>query len=148
MTKPKKRAPARKSPAARRRAPARGRAGKPARPAAKAAPVRPRRGRALSPAAPAAPAASRITPEQQIVGAVFLGKVMNYFSHLGVISITLEAPLAAGDMIRIKGHTTDLTQKVDTIQVNHQNVQSAGTGEAVGLKVADKTRPGDAVYKV
>jgi putative protease len=123
MAKPKKRAASRKAPAPRRRPPSR-------------------------PAAKAAVAQSRITPEQQIVGAVYLGKVMNYFSHLGVISITLEAPLAAGDMIRIKGHTTDLTQKVDTIQVNHQNVQSAGAGEAVGLKVADKTRPGDAVYKV
>ncbi|MBI5210992.1 MAG: translation elongation factor-like protein [Elusimicrobia bacterium] len=82
------------------------------------------------------------------MGAVFLGKVMNYFSHLGVVTLRLEAPLAVGDMVRIKGHTTDLTQKVDSLQVAHENVQNAATGEGVGLRVADKVRAGDAVYKV
>lgn len=90
---------------------------------------------------------SRITPEQQIVGAVFLGKVGDYYAHLGVIALVLEAPLAVGDTIRIKGHTTDLTQPVETIQVSRQNVQSASAGEAVGVRIADKARIGDAVYK-
>lgn len=92
-------------------------------------------------------AASRITAEQQIVGAVFLGKILDYYSHLSVITLTLEAPLAIGDTIRIKGHTTDLTQKVDSMQVLHQSVQSASAGEGIGLKIADKARAGDAVYK-
>ena len=89
-----------------------------------------------------------ITPEQQIIGATFLGKVTNYFSHLHVFALKLEAPLALGDTIRIKGHTTDLTQKVEHMQVDHLNVQSAAAGEAAAIPAADKVRLGDAVYRV
>ena len=89
-----------------------------------------------------------ITPEQQIIGAAFLGKVQNFYSDLKVVTLVLEAPLCVGDTIRIKGHTTDLTQKVDCMQVEHLNVQSAAPGEPVAVEVADKVRPGDAVYKV
>ena len=91
---------------------------------------------------------TEITPEQQIVGAPFLGKVMNYLSQLKVITLVLEAPISVGDTIRIKGHTTDLTQKIDCMQVQHLSVQSAAPGEAVAIQVADKVRAGDAVYKV
>lgn len=90
---------------------------------------------------------SDITLEQQIVGAIFLGKVEDYFVHLGVMTLTLEAPLSVGDMIRVKGHATDLTQKVETLQIAHENVSSALSGEAVGIRIADRARPGDAVYK-
>lgn len=90
----------------------------------------------------------RITPDQQIVGAVFLGKVRDYYSHVGAIALILEAPLAVGDTIRIKGHTTDLTQKVERIELAHQSVQSAVSGEGIGIKVADRVRGGDAVYKI
>jgi hypothetical protein len=89
-----------------------------------------------------------ITPEQQIVGATFLGKVSHYFSGLHVFGVPLEAALAVGDTIRIKGHTTDLTQKVEHMQVDHLSVQSASPGESAAIQVADKVRPGDAVYKV
>lgn len=89
-----------------------------------------------------------ITPEQQIIGAVFLGKIKNYFSHLNACALTLEAGLSVGDTIRIKGHTTDLTQKVESLQVNHLGVQSAAAGEDAAIAVADKVRIGDAVYKV
>ncbi|MBI5625165.1 MAG: translation elongation factor-like protein [Elusimicrobia bacterium] len=89
-----------------------------------------------------------MTAEQQIVGALFLGKVINYFSHLAVAILVLEAPLAVGDTVRIKGHTTDLTQRIDSLQVAHQSVQSASAGEGVGIHVADRVRTGDAVYKV
>lgn len=105
--------------------------------------------KAAKPAAdfPRTPVAD-ITPEQQIVGATFLGKISHYFSHLQVFGVPLEAPLAVGDTIRIKGHTTDLTQKVEHMQVDHLSVQSAAPGETAAVQVADKVRPGDAVYKV
>ena len=89
-----------------------------------------------------------ITLEQQIVGATFLGKIKNHYSKLHVFALTLEAPLAVGDTIRVKGHTTDLTQKVEHMQVEHLPVQSAAAGESVAVQVADLVRPGDAVYKV
>ena len=98
-------------------------------------------------AVPRTPVAD-ITLEQQIIGATFLGKVSNYFSHLHVFAVSLEAPLAVGDTIRVKGHTTDLTQKVEHMQVEHLNVQSAAPGEAAAIQAADKVRLGDAVYKV
>jgi hypothetical protein len=90
----------------------------------------------------------KITPDQQIVGALFLGKIDDYFAQIGVIALTLEAPLAVGDTIRIKGHTTDLTQKVDHMELERRGVASASAGDAVGIKVADRARPGDAVYKL
>jgi hypothetical protein len=62
--------------------------------------------------------------------------------------VPLESALAVGDTIRIKGHTTDLTQKVEHMQVDHLSVQSASPGETAAVQVADKVRPGDAVYKV
>lgn len=90
---------------------------------------------------------SQISPEQQIVGATFLGKILDYYSNLEIITLLLEAPLSIGDTIRIKGHKTDLTQKVESLQIAHAGVQSAMAGESVEIKVADKSRPGDAVYK-
>ncbi len=91
---------------------------------------------------------AEITLEQQIIGATFLGKVRNYFSDLHVFAVKLEATLALGDTIRIKGHTTDLTQKVEHMQVDHLNVQSASPGEAAAIQAADQVRFGDAVYRV
>ncbi|MBI5629562.1 MAG: translation elongation factor-like protein [Elusimicrobia bacterium] len=79
---------------------------------------------------------------------MFLGKVLDYYSKARVITLTLEAPLAVGDTIRIKGHTTDLTQKVEHMQLDHSSVHSASPGEGVGIQVADKARKGDAVYKL
>lgn len=90
----------------------------------------------------------RITPEQQIVGAVFLGKVEDYFARVGAVSLTLEAALSVGEMIRVKGHTTDLTQRVEHMEVERQSVAGAAVGESVGIKVADRVRIGDAVYKL
>ncbi len=119
----------------------------PAKKAAKSAPKPKARPKAKA-AAPKKTPVWKITPEQQIIGAALLGKVLHYYSGIHVITLVLEAPLTAGDTIRIKGHTTDLTQKVDSIQVEHQMVQSAAIGEGVAIQIADKARVGDAVYKV
>jgi len=99
------------------------------------------------PAVPKTPI-SEISPEQQIVGAVFLGKVRDFLSKLSVATLVLEAPLSVGEGVRIKGHTTDLTQKIDHIEVDHKSVPSASAGEGVGIKLADRVRIGDAVYKI
>ena len=105
------------------------------------------RKKSAAPALPKTPICE-ITPEQQIVGALLLGKVTNYLPQIRVMTLLLEAPLAVGETIRVKGHTSDLTQRVERMQVDHQSVQSAVAGEAVGLEIADRVRPGDAVYKV
>ena len=77
-----------------------------------------------------------------------VGKVKDYFARIGVIGIDLVAPLKVGDTIHITGHTTDLEQVVDSMQIEHENVEEAKAGDAIGIKVADRCRGGDDVYKV
>ena len=91
---------------------------------------------------------SAIAPEQQIVGATFLGKIKDYYARQGAATLVLEAALSVGETIRVKGFTTDLTQKVDHLEVNRSSVPSAVAGEGVGVKLADRARVGDAVYKI
>ncbi len=56
--------------------------------------------------------------------------------------------MQVGDTIHIKGHTTDLTQKVGSMQIENQNVEEAGPGADIGIKVEDRVRENDVVYKV
>jgi selenocysteine-specific translation elongation factor len=79
---------------------------------------------------------------------VEVGKVTDFFAHPVVAGITLSAPLNQGDKIHIKGHTTDLELTVDSMQINNANVESAKAGDAIGVKVSDRVRRGDTVYKV
>lgn len=77
-----------------------------------------------------------------------VGKISHYFTKIGVAVIDLEAPLAVGDKISIEGATTDFQQKVDSMQVEHKEVQAAKKGDSIGMKVKDRVRGGDNVYKV
>jgi hypothetical protein len=81
-------------------------------------------------------------PEERV------GIVKDYFAKVGVAGIDLERPLSVGDRIHIKGHTTDLEQTVDSIQIEHAQVEVAKRGDAIGIKVPDRCRGGDVVYKV
>jgi len=76
-----------------------------------------------------------------------IGRVSHYFGHLSVAAITLSEPLTVGERIHIKGHTTDLVQTVDSMEVEHALVQRAGPGDDVALKVADHVRDHDLVYR-
>jgi len=77
-----------------------------------------------------------------------IGRVRDYFARIGVAGIDLTSRLKVGDTIQIKGHTTDLQQVVDSMQIEHDNVQEAGPGDAVGIKVQERGRSGDHVYRV
>jgi len=77
-----------------------------------------------------------------------IGKVEDYFAHIGVIAVKLTDDLAVGDRIHIKGHTTDFSQEVTSMQIEHQNVTKARAGDDVGIKVNEKVRHGDKVYKI
>jgi len=77
-----------------------------------------------------------------------IGSIGNYYSKISVAVIDLTGKIAVGDTIRIKGATTDFRQKVDSRQIEHANVQNAGPGQSIGLKVVDKVRKGDLVYKI
>lgn len=77
-----------------------------------------------------------------------IGRVSGYFSHVGVAAIKLSSGLKIGDKVHIKGHTTDFTVKVGSIQIERKEVKSAGKGDHIGIKVPDKVRPNDAVFLV
>jgi hypothetical protein len=78
-----------------------------------------------------------------------IGKVTHYFSKIGVMAITItQDKLCVGDTIHVKGHTTDLTQKVDSMQIDNNQVAEAGVGQSVGMRVAQHTREHDQVFKV
>jgi len=82
-------------------------------------------------------------PEEEI------GKVSDYFHKIGVAAIELtHGTLSVGDTIRIKGHTTDFTQVIESMQIEHQNVQTAKAGDSIGIKAKDHVRDHDKVYKV
>ena len=76
-----------------------------------------------------------------------VGKVTHYFSKISVAVIALSAPLSVGDVIYIKGVTTDCQQTVESMQIEHKDVQRAEAGQDIGIKVTDKVREGDIVYK-
>jgi len=77
-----------------------------------------------------------------------IGKVSDFFARPVVAGIELTAPLKLGDKIHIKGHTTDLELTVDSMQINNVDVKEAKAGDSVGIKVSDRVRRGDTVYKV
>jgi len=78
-----------------------------------------------------------------------IGKITHYFGKIevGIVEIT-KGSLAAGDKIHIKGSSTDIEQEVKSMQIEHEQVEKAKKGDVIGLKVKDKVREGDEVYKV
>jgi len=78
---------------------------------------------------------------------VEIGQVSDFFARPVVAGIDLTASLKVGDTIHIQGHTTDMELVVESMQINNVNVQEAAAGDAVGIKVPDRVRAGDRVYK-
>ena len=77
-----------------------------------------------------------------------IGNVSDFFSRPVVAGIELTAPLKLGDKIHIKGHTTDMELVVDSMQIDNVDVKEAKAGDAVGVKVSERVRRGDIIYKV
>ena len=86
--------------------------------------------------------------EEAPVGKKLVGKISHYFSKIGVGVIELSDELKAGDRISIEGATTNVQQTVRTMQIEHAEVQSAGARDAIGMKVDQRVREGDLVYKL
>jgi translation elongation factor EF-Tu-like GTPase len=78
-----------------------------------------------------------------------VGEIIKYFGKIGVAAIRLsEGSLKVGDTIHMVGHTTDITQTIDSMQIENKNVQEAGPGADIGIKTKDRVREHDIVYKV
>jgi len=77
-----------------------------------------------------------------------IGKVIHYYDKLGVAIVELLAPLTVGDTIRIKWGEEEFKQTIDSMQAEHQSVQSAQAGSQVGIKVSQKAKEGAVVFRV
>ncbi len=78
-----------------------------------------------------------------------IGQIENYFGKIGVAVVRVtEGTLRVGDRIAIRGSTTDTTQVVESMQVEHTSVDSAGPGDLLGLKVKEKVRENDRLYLI
>jgi hypothetical protein len=78
-----------------------------------------------------------------------IGVVTHYYSHLSVATLRLESgTLRVGDVIHIRGHTTDFSQRVESLEVNHAPATEVGPNDDFGLKVVQHAREHDVVYKV
>ena len=77
-----------------------------------------------------------------------VGKISHYFTKIGVGVIELSDELKVGDRISIEGATTNVQQTVDSMEIEHESVQSAGAGQSIGMKVEQRVREGDLVYKL
>ncbi|MDO8489180.1 MAG: hypothetical protein Q7S42_03610 [Candidatus Omnitrophota bacterium] len=77
-----------------------------------------------------------------------VGLITHYFPHVQAAVIKLKAPLTIGDSVKIKGHTTDFTQPVTSIQIDRISIQSAKKGDEIGMQVISRARQQDKVYRV
>jgi putative protease len=139
--KAKKKAPA-KRPAARKKV---------AKKPAKKAPIRRAAPKARKPVArPAARARpTPVTPAALPPPGERVGVVTHYFSNISVAVVKIESGrLRVGDMIHIRGHTTDFKQRIDSLQVEHRSVPEVGPNDDFGLKVSQHAREHDVVYLV
>ncbi len=82
------------------------------------------------------------------MGEVEIGKVTDFFAKPVVAGIELSGALKVGDRIHIKGSTTDMEVAVESMQIDRVNITEGKPGDLVGIKVLDRVRPGDKVYKV
>ncbi len=83
----------------------------------------------------------------QVQPEIKIGRITHYFDHISVGIIELAEPLKVGDKIHIKGNTTDYVQNVDSIQLEHQQIQEGQPGQSVGIKVTQPVREHDTVYR-
>jgi len=87
--------------------------------------------------------------EEHAMNEIEIGKVKHFFDKISVVVIELTAgELAIGDTIHIKGHTTDVTSKVESLQIEQDKLTKAVVGQSVGTKIAGKAREHDKVFKV
>jgi putative protease len=78
-----------------------------------------------------------------------IGKIAHYFNkiNVGIIEIT-DGELKIGDTIHIKGHTSDFNQQITSMQMEHQSIEKAKKGDAIGIKVDSQVHEHDQVFLV
>jgi hypothetical protein len=137
----KKKAKTKAGKKAKARKPAKAKAKKPAKSKAKVKKSSSKRPKAKKTVAPPKPGV--IAPPNSEL----LGFVEDYFAKIGVIALTLKAGVALGQRIQVLGHTTNFEEAVDSMQIDHAPVAQAGAKASVGIKVINRARRGDHVYR-
>jgi len=77
-----------------------------------------------------------------------IGKISHYYTHIGVAVVELSGTLKVGDKISIEGASTNFKQDIKSMQIQHKEIKTAKKGDSIGLKVKDRVREHDTVYKV
>lgn len=77
-----------------------------------------------------------------------IGKITHYFPQIAVAAATLSGELKVGDRVRVKGHTTDFTETIQSLEIEHRKVDRAGPGDEVAFQVSEKARAGDQVFRL
>ena len=77
-----------------------------------------------------------------------VGRVEKYFSKVGVAALELSTAIAVGDKLRFSGATTNFEMKLESMQIDHEVVESAAAGADVGIAVPERVRRSDTVYRV
>ena len=77
-----------------------------------------------------------------------IGRVTHFYPRISVAIVELKAPLNVGDKILIRGATTNFEQTVESMQIEHRNIEKAEAGQIIGLKVKERVRENDKVYRI
>ena len=78
-----------------------------------------------------------------------IGEVVKFFAKPSVAAVKIvSGELKIGDTIKITGHTTEITDTIESMEVNNQKVEKAVPGDYIGVKVSDRVRPGDEVFRI
>ncbi|MCH7584853.1 MAG: translation elongation factor-like protein [Acidobacteria bacterium] len=77
-----------------------------------------------------------------------VGEISHFYNDIGVAGIDVSDVIHTGDVIHITGHTSDFTQTVGSIEIDHTHVEEAAAGDSIGLKVIDRARVHDEVFVV
>ncbi len=78
-----------------------------------------------------------------------IGEVIKFFAKPSVAAVKImEGQLSVGDTVKYSGHTTDITDTIESIEVDNKKVEKAIAGDFIGIKVSGRVRPGDEVFKV
>lgn len=77
-----------------------------------------------------------------------IGKISHYYDKIGVAVVEVIAPIKVGDKLKFSGHDNEFEQAITSMQIEHEQIQTAKKGQAIGMKVDQPVKPGDEVFKV
>ena len=76
-----------------------------------------------------------------------VGEITHYYGHIQVAVVKVKETLNKGDKVNIKGHTTEFEQEIESMQIDHDEIETAKKGQEIGMKVKDIVRQGDKLFK-